>query len=508
MVLTGKHQENTAPITRSLVLQSVLEVDSDDDSELTYSLDTLTSSWHTDTTTKNDESVDENGSLPLHATLEDTLTWLDIQCEAEQARLDCVLEEHCRPDYRPQKHDHLNRGLNTAVLDRIRRGYGPRSSKFEDLLWPLRINTFTGTERFSKRPRNESCEVMTEVLLNWNKHVASAYDDPEARIALIHAMYARVSFLDRILIHRRSADAHDDTLRKLLHAMHAYRPETADFETQDTCNLLTIILAHIGFAIPDIDQELKFLIFYALVTERGHMAYTANVNTRRKLEEQIAHARRRRDSESVARYERKMSDWSRDVFEKNCDIIASRVKTARRNVKLKALEELQTLTILQTAQKIVLDERLFKGKSPSQLLVPQSTWLPACLSACVAADASLEDVMQEDMTDLLASAKAASKNTVDMKYITRARILTRALKFAGLDLKTISETERARVVEERMANPGTVSMMGDVVEGIMETKHKARDVIEAMGKVETKLGEMLKKVENVGKEYVGSGQGL
>jgi hypothetical protein len=514
MVLTSKHQQSTAPITRSLVLSNVLEADSDDDSELCSGLDNLTNSWHSDAAIGDEEYLVNNSSLPPGACLEDILTWLDVQCETEQARFDCVSEEEFQLDNHPQKHEQLNKGPDTAVLDRIRRGYGPRTSRFEDLLCSLRINASGDAPRFSKRPRKESYESMKDVLLNWNKHVASACDDPEARIALIHAMYARVSFLDRFLSHRRSADAHDDTSRRLLLAIHAYRPETADFETQDTCNLLTIVLAHIGYAIPDIDQELKYLIFYTLVTERGYMAHTANADIRHKLEDKIANARRRRDSQSVTKYKRKLNDWSRGVFEKNCDIIASRVQIARRNVELTALDELQTLTILQTAQKIVLDERLSNRKPPSQLLIRRSTWLPAHAYACVAADASLEDVVETHMTDLLASVKVASQNTADMKHIVRARILTRALKFAGLDLKNVSEAERRRVVRERMANIGTVSMMGNAVEGITETKNKAREMFEAMGKMEVKLEDMLRSAEEVGMEYddltklVGSDSGM
>jgi hypothetical protein len=502
MLLTDKQQQNTTLITRSLILGNVLDSDSDDDSELTFGLDSLTSSWHRDATVKTDEHMQGNGSLPLGASLDDTLTWLDAQCESEQTRIDSIEDLELQSESSLVGLDRSSRGLDTTVLNRIRRGYGPRSSKFEDLLWPLRFNTPRETEGFSKRPRNESFEAMVEVIHNWNKHVATAYDDdPGARVALMHAMNARIDFLDRVLSHRRSADAHDDTSRKLLHAIHAYRPETAHFETQDTCNLLTIILAHIGYAIPDIDQELKYVMFYTLVTERGYMAHTANADTRHRLEGNISVARRMRDSENVTKYERKLNDWSRGVFEKNCDIIASRVKIARRNVELKALEELQTLTILQTAQKTVLDERLAKGRSPSHLLIPRSTWLPAHSAACVAADASLEDVVNEHMTDTIAGVKVASQNTADMKYVTRIRILTRALKFAGLDLKDISKTERRRVVRERMANPGTVSMMGNAYEGITETQQKANDVLETMNSIEIKLVQMLRRADEQQREY-------
>jgi hypothetical protein len=119
----------------------------------------------------------------------------------------------------------------------------------------------------------------------------------------------------------------------------------------------------------------------------------------------------------------------------------------------------------------------------------------------MAADANLDDVVNEHMTDLLASVKVVSQNTADMKYITRARILTRALKFAGLDLTDVSEKERRQVVKERMANPGTVSMMGNAVEGITEIQQQAREMADAMDVMELKLAQILKKAEEQQKEY-------
>jgi hypothetical protein len=119
----------------------------------------------------------------------------------------------------------------------------------------------------------------------------------------------------------------------------------------------------------------------------------------------------------------------------------------------------------------------------------------------MAADANLDDVVNEHMTDLLASVKVVSQNTADMKYITHARILTRALKFVGLDLTDVSEKERRQVVKERMANPGTVSMMGNAVEGITETQQQAREMADAMDVMELKLAQILKKAEEQQKEY-------
>ncbi|KAF1914602.1 hypothetical protein BDU57DRAFT_519688 [Ampelomyces quisqualis] len=492
MTATDKHRKDPAPITRSLVLGRVQDLDQDEDIELNISSDIPRKSQSAHSY---DEEHRANDSLTTGASLGEIRDWLDLQCEKEQARIDWD------PEYEP----HLDRcsgngqrtGPDTAVLDRIRRGHGPRSAKFEDLLWPLRINSFETDTRYRKRPINESYRAMQEVLQKWNEHVASPHDDPEAREALVDAMYSRISFLDRTLSHRRSADAHDDTSRKLLHAIHTYRPETASFETKDTCHLLTIILAHIGFANPDIDQELKFLIFYTLVTERNSMAHTANADARLKLEDKIATAKRHGDVTALTKYARKMSDWTRDIAHNNCATLCARIKTARLNIPPIILANLQPLTIQQTAQKILLDETLRRGDIPSSSLVPQASWLPAHLSSLSTATHALAQRAHMQIDKLLTSTLFAAQSIAAIKVITSSRVLTRAYKFSGRDLHHVSDAERRRVVAERMAHPATVGMMGDAVEGITEARAKAREILGVLEDMRGRLEEMVGGVDGM-----------
>ncbi|KAH7406809.1 hypothetical protein DE146DRAFT_405665 [Phaeosphaeria sp. MPI-PUGE-AT-0046c] len=503
MTTNNQHQSSPPRITRSLVLELLQDPEDLNDFREDGSPGSLFNSQSASSLLDGTFhiAVSNDTSLPPAAGLKDIRLWLDVQCDLEQAQVDWTTEygRHSRGE--ADQFGAVSQGPDISVIDRIRRGYGPRSPKYEDLLWPLRLKESQSSSSFSKQPKIESFRTMVQVLRDWNKHVASAYEDPEARQLLMDAMHARVAFLDRMLIYRRSADAHDETSRKLLHAIHAYRPETAAFVATDTCGLLTIILAPIGYAIPDIDQKLKYLVFYTLVTQRIHMAQAANAGTRRKLEEDITIAKQQRNVDFVAKYKQKMNDWQREIFQHNCDLIADKVKFARRNVELQALEELQTLTILQSAQKMALNDRLPKSLSPTDILIPRSTWLLAHSTRCDSAATAFSTATDIQLTSLLASASIASQGNHDMEHISHARVLTRALKFAGLDVKNISEIERRRLVKERMAHPGTVNMMWNAIQGIAETKAKAKDMVDAMDTMDAEMEKVLSKAKEMMEEW-------
>lgn len=505
MTINYGHQREPATITRSLVLDSVLDVNDDDDTELSQSPESLriSQSGHSEK-----EAHEVNDSLVTDASLGEIRNWLNLQCEKEQARTDWI------PEYKPRtdKWGNAQRlGLDTTVLDRIRRGHGPRSARFEDILWPLRINPSSTDTQFSRRPRTESYASMLAVLQQWNVHVASPHDDPEARQALIDAMYNRITFLDRTLSHRRSADAHDDTSRKLLHAIHAYRPETASFKTKDTCHLLTIILAHIGFAIPHIDQSHKFLIFYTLVTERNSMAHTANADARLRLENRMAVAKRHNDADALAKYERKLRDWGKEIFSNNCAIVIQRIKTARLNIRPIVLAELQDLTVMQAAQKVVLADLLSRNPTLRSSLLPPSAALPAHLSRLSSSTSTLHFLLSTHLDPLFLSTQFATASLSSMKSTTSSRILTRAYKFSGRD---VPHDQRSHVVRERMAHPGTARMMGDALEGVGEVRGKVGEVLDVLGGMEGWLEEIVKECEEVNREVeeveslVGSLEGL
>jgi hypothetical protein len=323
-------------------------------------------------------------------------------------------------------------------------------------------------------------------------------EDAETRQLLIAAMYARVEYLDGSLRYRRSADAHEIASRKLLHAIHVYRLETVHFSTTDTCDLMTIILAHVGYAIPDVDVELKHLMFYTLVTERQYLAHVANATSTQKLEKQVMEAKRIKDTASVEKYERQMKNWGLAIWQNNCDTIAERVKIARRNVELKTLKELEELTILQTAQRLVLQERISRGTPRSERLIPRSTWLPEYSEACNMALTALNQAADDHLSEFFTSLKIVTQDIAGMQDVAHARILSHAMKFAGLDLhKDTADLERFRIVKARLAHPGTMTMVLDVVEAIRETKVKSKEINDALDKMEGKFEEVLEAAEVV-----------
>lgn len=511
MTLTSAHPGRSRRIKRSHIVRQLWQPsDSEDDLEQDSRLsDTADSesSW-SDSAASNDGASEvveeeeegeakEEGSSSAEKYLAGVAAWLEAECKEVLTGVDWEQEfEHLQND------DILVEGMNTSALQRIRRGHGPRPSKFEDLLAPLRLTDSGRAPQFSKRPIKETCESMEATLRAWNKHVAdAASDNTGARKILMKALHSRINMLNKALITRWSADAHDNTCRRLLNAIHAYRPEAVSFENQDPMGLLIIIIAHLGYAIPDIDDELKHLMLYTLVKERGYSAHVANENTRRRYEDKIEDAKRQGDAPEAAKNKAKLKAWVSAGLQKNCDVIIERIKTARQNLRLKGLEDIQELCVLQTAQKLVLSDRIRDGKSPSELLVPRSAWWSERAAARDAADAKLTELISEYIDDLEASCKVIARAIDDMKDVNKTRVVTRAFKFAGLDLKNVTEDERHSIVQERMLNPGTVAMMTDAIKGVSEINANAEGTGESAGKMDRKMEEMLKAVTEVHYEY-------
>jgi hypothetical protein len=489
-------------ITRSLVLRYLRDSDDDGDdtdSELNHSLGSATSSQSVPCGV---EDGNDTGEDVLPASLQQIKAWLDNECKIEQARVEPTAEYEHSSMTREEAHLGSVQGPDTSILHRIRKKYGPRPSQFEDLLFPLRIGDSEQISRFGKRPRKETSQALEEALRKWNRHITSSRDNLQARESLMEALQDRIAFLDGTVSHRRSADAHEDSLRRLLHAIHAYRPETAAFETKDPIDILILILAHIGFAVPDIDNELKYSVFYTLITERGRMAHAANAGTKRQIDEKIAEVKRQGCVDEIEKYEKRAREWAYAVFRKNCDTITDRVKTARRNIQAKSTQDLSSLVVLQAAQKAALEDKISNhsirpiGRASRALLLADRG------AACTAASTELRCLASTTLSALESSLAFAAQNTAAMERTSRVRILARALKFAGLDLKNVSDFRRRQVIAERMANQvGTGLMMGSAAEALEEVRINARATVEVMGSVEVMLEEVEEAAEAACEEY-------
>lgn len=508
MTSTSIPSRRSVTIKRSRIIQQ-LRYSSDGQGELeqSFKLSKTTdseSSWSNlalscDEASELVEDADgQEQALSVDEDLAEFAAWLELECEKELADVDW------KPEFKHlHRHDEIpTDGLNTAVLERIRRGDGPRPSKFEDLLAPLRLTSPGKAPQFHERPILETCESMDTTLREWNTHVSeNLVDDAKARESLMRAMTARINFLDQALIKRCSADAHDITCRRLLNAIHVYRPEAVKFKSQDPMDLLIIIIASSGYAIPDIDDELKYHMLYILVKERGYSAHIANADARRKYKGDIERAKRRGDHAEAAKCEQRLGAWVSAGLRQNRDVIIEKIKKAQYDIRLRGVENLQGLCVLQNTQKLVLSDRIREGKFPSELIVPRSVWWPERVAAFDAAGDKLREILGEMIDDLEYSCKVITRAIDGMAHINKTRVYTRAVKFAGLDVKGVTDSERQRIVEARKAIPGTIPMMTDAIKSIAEVKANAEGTAESAGQMETKMEQLFKAATDVHFEY-------
>jgi hypothetical protein len=475
-------------ISRRIILRQLWDFYEDDDhiQEQDSDLDDDSSS---DSLAESTNTDDECLLASPEANLGELWEWLDSEGDKECARIDRSSEYvHCEGDAgRPNTLDH---GLNTAVLERIRQGKGPRRAKFEDLLAPLRLD-IDAKPRKNKKIHKQTYGDMKGVLVDWNKHVADPGDDLKARDALLAAMRGRISFLKKIAVHRSTADAYDDTSGKLVHAIHVYRPETAAFHTKDPSDLLIIILAHIGFIKPDIDDELKHLIFHALVMERNYNARKFNRNFIRGQEKKILGAKQSGDQQAVKKYEGRLRDWEYGLFLKSGNKLIEKIKFARRGVEQNCFKGMRQLRILQAAQAIALAEKTTKLDSLSRDHLVTSMWLADAQNDCNAADADLERTVAERLEDLDRYFDVAERRVDDMRRDSRVRILTRARRHGGHDLADRTRAERNCIVKDRMTDHGTTQMMSDAVVAVIDVRSKAGDMLEQVIDINVLLAAMM-----------------
>lgn len=499
MRTTSRPRVNPGPITRFLITDVLWQADEEDDLVLPFQCNSIASAeeWSvasSDNECSDTEDDEDDGHLGSDASFEDTIAWLDGLCEKEGAKIDWTPDfEHSGDARNPP-----SAGPDVSVLSRIRRGHGARSSKFEDLLAPLRlVEDGEEASRYSKRPRKETYAEMMNVLRAWNEHVAEdTTDDSEARQTLMDAMWDRIEFLNQPLLTRKSANAHEDTCRKLKLAIHSYRPETVDFKTQDPMILLILIVAHLGYAIPDIDDELKRRMLHILVLERKNITDALPQHDKwiERYKELIPQAWAEGDIERGKRYERDFNGWYERGLQQNCDHIVQKIKFARHQIRQKALPALEELVIFQTAQKLALHDRIAKDPELGNALKPQSTWYSERSNARDIFDATLKINFEEHMDDLQAMWQVSSLKTDNMSKIHNDKVRTRAVKFTGTDLENVTEAHRQSIVHQRMRNPKTPDMIVDAKLGLVEVHKTAGEMVKAAGEIEARLEEMLSAI--------------
>jgi hypothetical protein len=487
---TNRVPEKVTRISRRIILRQLRDFYEDDDHVQEQDSDP-DDDLSSDSSRESIIPEDENLLTSPEANLGELQKWLDNEGDNERARIDWSTDyEQLRKGDAGRLNTMVRGGLNTSVIERIRKDKGPRRAKYEDLLEPLRLETDTG-RRKSKKIHKQTYGDMMNALLDWNHHVESARDDAKSRDALLDTLHTRISFLKKTATQRSSADAHNDTIKKILRAIHTYRPETVTFDTQDPFDLLIIILAHIGFVTPDVDDEAKHLIFLTLLGERNYSARTLRKDFLHDLERKTQAAKEKGDAQAVTRYEGRLREWQYGLFVSTANKLIYKIKVARRGVEQNCIQEMRYLKVLQAAQGVAIQERTTNLDAAAREYLVMSIWLEDAKSDCNAADLDLEWTAGERLADLDEYFDVAERRVDDMEKDSRARILTRARKFGGHDLADRSRAERHRIVKQRMTESGTTQMMSDAVVAVTDVRTTASDMLDQLGDIDELLAEMM-----------------
>ncbi|PSN74186.1 hypothetical protein BS50DRAFT_9929 [Corynespora cassiicola Philippines] len=370
--------------------------------------------------------------------------WLDALCKEEQARLDYTPEFSYRPPVTP-----LASSIDTTILQRISRGLGPRPKVIEDLIEPLR--------RGESKERAGSAEVsyveetydeMVQVLQAWNRHVSGNQDHAEERARLLEALDERNHTIASIERNEKPPEALDASSFRLVQALHAFRPEIAAFADHRVFNLLVIIFSSHRIAKPDIDDEVRTKIMKSIMTELS--LYPERVLTDKKaiLKAKLESAKHRGDMEEIEFLTREKQELNQAQLTISAQTAIDACRVARSNLWKKALEEMQQLTVLQTAQKWTI---------PS--LASLSTGLME--QKYEQAGQVLDGILFQGL-DLIEAIPEAERVNISAIAALNQRACTRTRKFAAGDVADPADRERVR--RARLRDPRTASMMLGVVE--------------------------------------------
>ena len=438
--------------------------------------------------------------------LEYVKAWLDAKCEEEEARAQALADAEddelrrlacgitaSSPDSGPL-------GMDTKIIEQIRRGEWPRDKVVEDLLAPLRLGKL-------KPAGQESYNDMERVLLAWNHHVSRQTDDGKLREAFGTALRDRLKAIKKVLeIVRDEQESkiydeigHEGILEpsawRLRQAMHAYRPETVHFKNQDPYDMLILLLANVGRAIPDIlgDDELMYLTFRVMTAETELAQRFRNGDTRRRIKSKIQEARWKRDRAELVHRKEEMSKFNRRVARDSVQYNLDKIKLARIRLQQVVLAELLELTVPQAAQKWVRWQTVRQSWPPP---------VSEVLEVCVQADINLERTVGANMDDLDANCTVACNNVQEMRNIHHA-VYTRALKFAGMDLAGVDEATRRRIIEQRKNEPVTALLMSESLRGVLEAQRAAKQLVRQTEAMDRSLSDLLEAAKARYQEYDG-----
>jgi hypothetical protein len=403
--------------------------------------------------------------------LEDIRNQLDASANQEQVTI----------DYTPEYSGELIKGstpgpqpgMNTEVLERITLGEGPRPSKIDDILGPFR--------NLSTQPAGDSYSQLWSLLQEWNRKVLlekyGPYEKLGQRDDLLLALREHVSVLSRV---QNSELAKYDFEKSLCHlrvALHAFRPETEDFKNQSVYTILAAMIANTMVADPDIrtDLELREMVLRTMLAEaRYHIDGDVSI-MKRKIREEIEHARQNKDKEEVARLREASFEVNMEEFREGCRILLQDLRMARKILYEKTLADMKDLGVWHTAQRSFCEASL---KPTFAQMYEQ----------CERKETETQRVFHGHM-DILDLVCDANQSNVDVLRNLNDDCLRRSRRFSARDIK--DPVQRAQVLAERLAHPGTAEMMFKVKEETDLVGDASRLVLLRMSDIEQALEEIL-----------------
>jgi hypothetical protein len=431
---------------------------------------------------------------PPHDNLKKIVARLKDYCKEEQEKTATSL--NAEPDisvvaaYRElaamQPKEEL--GTDTSILGRVRRGEWPPDQKVEDLLAPLRLVS-------PALDSEESYEDMHNVLQAWNQHVVGdCQNNLEARQALVAALEKRTKAVDKVLaIVRDEKNINqfdrigqegilEPSKRRLLKAIHAYRPETRKFKSQDPFDLLAVMWANIGRANPNITghDDGVYLMYKVLNRETELERRFEREEKRRGLQAKKQAAILKGDTKKA---DVCTTQWM--VYNKNLASAArqqtiEKLKCARRNMRDIVLQEQLQLTMLRSAQQWKANDN-----HPDDFIPRWDERLDKYEEKTIDLDSKLERYFP----DLESTAEVTAHQV--QRTLIHDTVLTRAHKITGEDLVGLDEVAKKAVLEARLNDSLTPMMIMKLSrDGVRESQQVARQMRRHVGAMEESLSEL------------------
>ncbi|KAF7450028.1 hypothetical protein PtrSN002B_007270 [Pyrenophora tritici-repentis] len=434
----------------------------------------------------------EPGTEDLDTGVEDSRAWLEELAVKEERKGSLLIADMGKWACETYQREILQMrtvkpGMNTTILDQIRKGEYPHEKKVEDLLAPLRVQELPpGTE--------ESQKDMIKVTLDWNKRVSRQEENAEARQDFIAALKERTKAVDKVLAivgDETNIDQFDRVGQSgilepsqcgLLRAIHVYRPETRTFKHQNPFDMLLLMWAHLQNPDLTVEDDWIYLSYKVLNGEEELEIRFEREEQERRFQEMREEAMRQGDQVGLILCTKRWKAYNRKIAETARQNTISKIRYICGEVRKMELDGLLGLSILQSAQQCAARNVLPKDRIPP--------WTQM-LDKCDKADEGLDEKFEKCFPDLEAVSEVTSNRVREMAT-THDMVLTRTLKFAGADLVGMDDAAKEHVIQARLTDPVTAGLMKQTLFDVLEMQVVAAQMLRHVRVMDDSLNELLK----------------